>query len=610
MKKQWRIKNLITTTLALMSTIIASIFLVFIANWQISLQEDALYRDLDQLSDTINYNISSELAKMDQASLSILYSNTIRENFNIFVDIMSEGTHTRDAGTLYESGKILNDMVYTILTGEGAFSKIVLYDPIVGSYTFGPNTAYSNGSIRDQSWYPSLLADPSSLITAPYEDVAFSSETTYRIDRKYISLIRPYYSDYNTIDGYVEIVQNYDIIFDVLEAINYDPIYQIVLLDKNNEVINQAAETNISYESYVDYIMTTPRQRGVTEYETDNNTTDILLLKSFDNYPYKCLIIVDKDQLYQPIKAYLINFILLSLAIIAGVVLASLFISRTISEPIYHLYTIIKNTDIMDKNSLDNTVITTNILELNALWVALDNSHAKVRESMNQLIMVEQREVQSKMIALQSQMNPHFLYNSLSVLDSILEEERNDDAQAFCENLSSMLRYASSTEEPLVLYEEELEHTHTYLECMKYRYGDDLTFDFHIPDSMLQLRIPKLTVQSLVENAVKYATLKHAPWHISISAYTDNDYWFIQVSDNGFGFKEEVIEDLDKQLDLIKNGSFIPHLSLDGMGLLNLLYRIKLHCKSNPYLAIENLPLKGCQITIGGHIIHEENTDH
>ena len=609
MKKQWKIKNLITLTLALMSTMIASIFLAFIANWQLSLQEESLYRDLDQLSDTINYNITSEFDKMNQASLSILYSNTIRENFHTYVGLRNGNLESRSDNTLYDSANRLNDMVHTILTGQGAFSKIVLYDPTLGAYTFGPNTAYSSTSIIDKSWHQAILGNSGRIITAPYKDVAFSSETTYNIDREYISLIRPYYSEYNTIEGYVEIVQNYDILFNVLKSINYDPIYKIVILDQNNQAVSKGETTSHNYEQYVDYIMASNSDNATIEYMNNQQTTDILHLKFFDDYDYKCLIIVDKKQLFQPIYAYLINFILLSLVIISSVILISLFISRAIAQPIYHLYTMIKSADITDEHSLVDASITTNILELNALWIALVTSHSKLRNSMNQLIMLEQREVQSKMIALQSQMNPHFLYNSLSVLDSIIDEERNEDAKAFCQNLSSMLRYASSTEAPMVYLEEELEHTHSYLECMGYRYGDDLSYDFDIPDFMLNFKVPKLTAQALVENAIKYATLKRAPWHISIRAYTQDHHWFIEVSDNGFGFNDQVIKALDTKLDLIKNDSFMPHLSLDGMGLMNLLYRIKLHSKANPYLAIENLPTQGCQVTIGGSIIYEKNTE-
>lgn len=607
MKRLWKIKNLIMTAFVLMSTIIVSIFLFFIANWQIGVQEDNLYLYLDQLSDTVISDITSEFNKMNQASLSLLYSNTIRDDFHTIVGLQTGTLTTTNENKLYDSSSTLSDMVHTILTGKGAFSKIVLYDPVIGSYTFGSNTAYSDYSIKDKSWYKQILDVSDRIITSPYQDTEFSSETTYKTDRQYISLIRPYYSNYNTIDGYAEVVQNYDIIFDVIDSINYEPIEKIVILDRNNNVVNHGNASSLSYNDDVDFIIASPSHNGTTEYDGSASSTEILHLKYFEDYDYKCLIIVDKNKLFEPINDYLINFLLLSLVIIIGVILLSLFISRALSEPIYHLYSALKNADITDENALADTTITTNILELNALWIALVNSHSKLRESMNQLIMVEQREVQSKMIALQSQMNPHFLYNSLSVLSSIIDEERNNDAKAFCENLSSMLRYVSSTEEPMVYFEEELEQTHTYLELMTYRYGNDLSFSFDIPDDMLNFQIPKLTVQALVENAVKYATLKHAPWHITIRSYIKESYWYIEVSDNGFGFKEAIINELLDKLELIKSEQLIPQLSLDGMGLINLLYRIKLHCKSNPNLNIENLSTTGCTITIGGKIIYEED---
>lgn len=608
MKKSWKIKNLITTTLALMSTTIAAIFLIFIANYQINIQKENLVTDLNQLSDTVIYNINAEFNKMNQASLSILYSTTIRNSFYTYTGLQTGILKSNNNNNLYSNTKTLNDMVYSILTGKGIFSKITLYNPTSGSYTFGPYTAYINTSIKEKFWYQEILDNPSGIITSPYKDPEFSSKITYNTDREYISLIRPYYSGYNTIEGYVEVVQNYDIIFNVLSSIEYDPAYKIVILDSHYNSVNHVDQDNDSYEHYVNNYLPSSLDNNMTEYTgSHKEKTQILHLKDFNQYDYKCLIIIDKNTLYQPIYKYLKKFILLSLIIIIVVILLSLFISKFITEPIYHLYTTIKNADITDKNSLADTTITTNILELNALWVALVNSHSKLRDSMNQLIMVEQREVQSQMIALQSQMNPHFLYNSLSVLDSIIDKGQTDNAKAFCMSLSSMLRYVSSTGKALVNLEEELEQTHTYLECMTFRYGDDLSFSFDIPDTMLYFLIPKLTVQTLIENATKYATLKHAPWHINIRSYIDNHYWYVQVSDNGYGFEDKVIKKLEDDLKLIKSGEFIPHQSLDGMGLLNLLSRIKLHCKSNPYLKIENIPDNGCIITIGGKIIYEED---
>jgi hypothetical protein len=244
MKRSWKIKNLITTTLALMSTIIVSIFLVFIANYQISIQKESLFTNLNQLSDTVIYSITSEFDKMNQASLSILYSTTIRDSFRNYVDLQTGTSVSTTSSDLYNNSKTLSDMVYSILTGKGAFSKIVLYDPTLGSYTFGSNTAYSNASIKDKLWYEQILDNSSRVITSPYKDPEFSSETTYNTDREYISLIRPYYSDYNTVEGYVEIVQNYDVIFDVLNSIEYDPIYKIVILDNNYNSVNHMDQYN------------------------------------------------------------------------------------------------------------------------------------------------------------------------------------------------------------------------------------------------------------------------------------------------------------------------------------------------------------------------------
>ena len=134
---------------------------------------------------------------------------------------------------------------------------------------------------------------------------------------------------------------------------------------------------------------------------------------------------------------------------------------------------------------------------------------------------MKESEIQAQMLALQAQMNPHFLYNSLNTIGAMAEEGMTEEVTSMCQDITSILRYISSDKESVSTVEEELEHCSLYLNCMKMRFKDKFTYEFDIGDDLLDLKIPKLCIQLLIENSVKFVSKTAPPWHIRIEGYID-----------------------------------------------------------------------------------------
>ncbi|MRN27047.1 ATP-binding protein, partial [Romboutsia ilealis] len=117
---------------------------------------------------------------------------------------------------------------------------------------------------------------------------------------------------------------------------------------------------------------------------------------------------------------------------------------------------------------------------------------------------------------------------------------------------------------------------------------------------MLELPIPKLCTQLLVENAVKFTTKTTPPWHISIEGRRDKNQWYVCVRDNGPGFQEDVIKTLHKQIDEINKNGLLPCLELNGMGLLNIYIRFYLIYHAVFIFELGNQKSGGAFVTIGG----------
>ena len=198
-------------------------------------------------------------------------------------------------------------------------------------------------------------------------------------------------------------------------------------------------------------------------------------------------------------------------------------------------------------------------------------------------------------------MNPHFLYNSLATISAMADEGMNEEVTRMCQTISRILRYISSDKEPLVSIKEDVAHAKDYLECMKMRYGDNLTYEIDIPDEMAELKIPKLCLQLIVENSIKFATKSvKPPWRIKMSGVMTGIYWEISVKDNGTGFSAEDLKEINEKIASINETDLLPDLEINGMGLMNIYIRFKTLYHGKHIFRISNNAEGGALVTIGG----------
>ena len=175
----------------------------------------------------------------------------------------------------------------------------------------------------------------------------------------------------------------------------------------------------------------------------------------------------------------------------------------------------------------------------------------------------------------------------------------NDEFIDMCDNMADMLRYISKGDEDDVSLEREIHHTRNYLTCICARLRNKLSYQIDIDDSMLEIPVPKLIIQLLVENAVKYGTNTLPPWQIEITGCSDQQGWRLTVYDNGAGFDQEVLDKLGEKIAHIQRTKEIPALEIDGMGLMNLFIRLYLQYKEKTIFFIRNDPRGGASITVG-----------
>lgn len=288
-------------------------------------------------------------------------------------------------------------------------------------------------------------------------------------------------------------------------------------------------------------------------------------------------------------------FVLIYLILVVSIILITYVIGIRITRPLQDLRLAV------NKISPNNISIETNeevIDEIKELSDAFSEVLMRMGEAANE-------EKKAYSLALQSQMNPHFLVNLLSVISATGMESGNDKVVDMCQQVVDMLRYVASYESSMVSFKDEITHTKNYLKLMSARYEECFSYDINVDNKINDIIVPKLILQPLVENCFKDA-FNHVepPWKIHIDVGSDNEYWYIRVEDNGIGFAEEQIKLIDDKVNRYSKNikENYKELKIGGLGLVSTITRLRLSYNSYVEYTIKNLSEKGTVITIRGKI--------
>ena len=191
---------------------------------------------------------------------------------------------------------------------------------------------------------------------------------------------------------------------------------------------------------------------------------------------------------------------------------------------------------------------------------------------------------------LRSQFNPHFIYNTLDNI-RFMVKFNPEDAGKMILSLSTLLRYSLDNAVESVSLIEDMEFTKNYLKIMKYRYGDRLSYSIDIPEEVENIEIPKLIIQPMIENAVKYGTECRTNLHVTLSAFKSGNDLVLICEDNGMGMDEDTLERVSMQLEKEVNDS-------THFGLYNIHRRLRLRYGQSAGVSIESSTTEGTRLKI------------
>ena len=427
--------------------------------------------------------------------------------------------------------------------------------------------------MMDEEWYKKALASNRMPMLSKTGHSAFASDKGAWT----ISVYREITGQNNEHLGVVLIDISYNFIEDYIKNLD---------LGKSGYVYIMSEAGDIIYHPNEDIFNDTKKSEELKSL-MDGDITDgkVVYEGIINNSSWKLFGVASSDNLKILQKNLTKNILILSCILIILSLFIGIIASKILSEPITRLKIAMID---MDKKWA-HIKISTDITEVSELENEYNRLIDRIKALTENIAKEEKARRVFELKMLQSQINPHFLYNTLDTILWLSELNENEAVIKVTSALGKLLRFSLSTDLDFVSIKDEIEHVKNYLEIQKIRYEDMLVYEIDSIDNLKDAFIPKLIIQPIVENAIYHGLRPNGGGKINISFESlDNDIIII-VSDNGKGFDTEKLKE-DSPSD--------NKIYLGGIGIKNVDHRIKLLCGDNYGISIKSAPGMGTKVII------------
>ncbi len=534
--------------------------------------------DSAQTASFISMELDSEFENMETAKRQILYSTQMLNNYFNYLTVS-------DIGEKSEAFSEVSNMMYHVLgTSVPQVKMIGLYGDDGSKITteIGENTVRKTQSISETD---SIL-----------EDLSIGSFTTDAVETPGGLAIRTLtcfnFTQNRNKKALLEIQQQYDIFFQVVEELEKDSQIEVFVLDSYKEIIFPYN----SEESDQKFKQLSIAGSAGTVYIDGKG--DMVSYKISD-YSKWTVLVVEPETLYmKPVRRVIWTVVSITLLFMGVTLVVTFLVAKSVTKPLKSLQSEVGGIALETLGEQTVNKSTGNYSEYEQLRGTFNEMRSKLNYSINEYMEAKREQMQTKVLALQSKMHPHFINNVLASIQILTEEGKCKEVYKMCNQLSQMLRYTMDEFDGFVTLKEEIQYANNYISLMQIRHKKRLVCHFNVPDEYMNLIMPKMVVQPLIENSLKHG-MSNDVLNIEVGCKVDGDIYKISVHDNGLGFTEEKLKSIESYRSGGKN-EFDKNRSSDrGVGLANIISRFSLIYDKGFIFSITSV--KGdTTVTVGG----------
>lgn len=356
------------------------------------------------------------------------------------------------------------------------------------------------------------------------------------------------------------------------------------VINNNNNIVYHPKQRMINSGVVKENISTISKLKGKEEIVDGA----IYVKKSIDNGQWSIVGVSYVNELIaDQVKEFQVYVAAISCIFIIISILLSMFVATKVSKPIKRLVGAMNEFE----NNVDSYVYEPQggVFEIKRLSFSFSKMVVIIRNLIKKAKDEEITLRKTEMKALESQINPHFLYNTLDSIQWMCEQGKMDEAVEMVGALAKLFRISINKGRQLIPIREEIEHAIHYLTIQKYRYRDQFTYDFDVDERALEYYTNKITIQPILENAIYHGIDRMIDeGHIQVNVRLVDQTIYMEIIDNGLGMTEEQIVSILSKDQHGKN----------GIGLKNVNDRIKIYFGEAYGVKVESELDEGTKVTI------------
>ena len=517
----------------------------------------------------VSQQLESFMVEMRNVGFQVMMNSRLIQDFGTFSDDKANdnyyGDHIVDHINAVSALADING-IQRIATRISVFNR---YGDYVSSGVMPQSKAYADNVLRshmdlDEIISRLVLNDGHIYVEGPHPDY-WNSKVGYEMISLYCPLGNKIQDD---MYGIIEIQQDFQkLVKTLLPGLDQD--MAVLLFDSSGRCIFNSMESICPpeyYDFYYSQASKNPDSRyGFCRIKVGNRAQEQYLSAGIsETSGWMAVMVRNKSSIVnviQDIQKVIIMAIFVFMVLSAYMAYRiSLKMTRPINDMIVSAQSISwSNLDMKTLEGNDENEI-----------MALNNTF---KETLKRLSKSMQLELGARLNALQSQMNPHFLYNTLSVISASADQQ--EKVERMCSRLSDMLRYSTVYEEESnSTLEDEVRHTENYLELMKDRYEENLIYNIEEAGELERVKVPRVILQPIVENCFKHGFGENGfPWIIHVAVTASHGHWRIHVRNNGRPFQDRDLTELNEKVEGFLKGE---QKKISGIGLTNTIIRLRL----------------------------------
>ena len=551
--------------------------------------ETAAFNQFGILSEQMLNNLDENIQKMTQVTLALLSDQdavqTIRE---LSVDMADPEEHVADI--VNGKARVKRDL-YTAYNLENFYRVVVFnrYGYIAASATMQERLVNAEKDVSEIPWLGEVTGTKGrSILVGEHPDDWGEADSSPQV----YSLVREIQGDHL---GFIEVQilkKDFGEIFEVS-----DDTIKVIAVKDDGEIIYSSK--GIKAEKYSGLFA--DETGTLKEKSPVSGKTELVAIGKSEEAGGKLILIQDR----KAAMADMPNAWAAAMGVAVLVFLPSLafifFMAERLTRPMQALRRRMEKTEL--SNLTEEITIDSRDEDINALTKAYQDLMFRLDHSLNVEKKLNLLQLQAQFDTLQAQINPHFLYNVLNVISSRGMKDNDETICEICGRLADMLRYSTNTKTRYASIAEEVAYTEQYLYLIKVRYGDKISLDTEIDSGIKAQIVPKTVLQQIVENSINHGFENNTGgMKMSVRGYQEDGRWFLSVRDNGQGFGEETLRDLNEKFARTKKSLFEDRsnieLEIGGMGLVNAYARLLLIYSDSLVFELKNTE-DGAEVLFG-----------